>query len=171
MWLCTGHRYFTCVFQVKTSSWDTNIRAEAQIEVVRCAIQERGDGGAWEQGQRESNRGPQSHFSFLNWGLKANHLCYLTAKKITEVSQTYIFTFFLFVKCSPRRARGITFIWDICFIWNHFKTVGLTYLVRQGEVQSEKLRYATEANVVQQWNCQSFTIRKSTPPVDVREHW
>lgn len=36
----------TCIFQVKTSSRDTNIRAEAEIEVVRCTIQERGDGGA-----------------------------------------------------------------------------------------------------------------------------
>ena len=86
---------------MKTGSWDANIRAEAEIEVVRCAIQQRGDGGAWEQGMRKrATEDPKSHFFFLpffSWGLKANDLSYLTAKATTKPSQTYILTFFFWV--------------------------------------------------------------------------
>lgn len=45
-------------------------------------------------------------FSFFNRGLKANHLCYLTAKKTTEVSQTYIFTFFFVCEVFSKEGKG-----------------------------------------------------------------
>lgn len=83
---------------MKSSSWDTNIRAEAEIEVVRCTIQERGDSSAWKQGEKEKrNRGPWSHFfpHFSTKAFKAHDLSYLTAKETTKASQTYIFPFFV----------------------------------------------------------------------------
>lgn len=96
--------------------------------------------------QREAQKSlffPPLHFSAEAW---KQIIFVIWQQRKQEVFQTFIFTFSLFfwrgwgafVKCSPRRARGITFIWDICFIWNHFKIVGLTYLVRQGEEQSER---------------------------------
>ena len=96
---------------MKPSSWDTNVRAEAEMEVVGCTVQERGDGGAWTQGEKkQSNKGPWTHcFCFFNRGLKANYQSYLTAQENNKgPPKTYTFPFFLFVKCSQRREKGIT---------------------------------------------------------------
>lgn len=45
--------------------------------------------------EKEHQRTTITSFSFFGGALKANHLCNLTAKKTAEVSQTYIFIFFL----------------------------------------------------------------------------
>lgn len=80
---CTGRRFVTCVFQVKTSSWDADIRAEAQIEVVRCAIQQRWDGCAWKQGQKKSIRGPQSHL-FHSWAEPLKQIIFVIWQQRTQ---------------------------------------------------------------------------------------
>lgn len=151
---CIQNKYVTCIFQVKTSRWDTNIRVEAEMEVVRCAVQERGDGRAWKRGERRRATEDHNHIFFHSSTEAWKHriLVIWQQRKQQRPPKPTFSLFFLFVKCSRRREKGITFIWDICFIWNHFSNVGLTYLAWQGKVQSKKKKKTSTALLKRSWH-------------------